>query len=104
MYTKEQKRQIKADIKAMVSEQKENKRNRKTVYFVGDRTMDASTASIKHSSLRYSLHLYYIGYAIMKGKSSEWITQHIDKDFSGTNRHIDTIIKKYGEVVCVGAE
>lgn len=104
MYTKEQKNQIKVAIKAMVAEQKVNKRNRKTVYFVGDRIMNASTASSKHSSLRYSLHLYYVAYAIIKGKSSEWITQHIDRNYSGTNRSIDTIIKKYEEVICVGAE
>lgn len=101
MYTKEQYLDIKKTIKNMVIEQKENKRNRKTVYIQGERTTDAGTATWKHSSLRFSLHKYYIAYAIVRGKSTEWIVQHVDKNYTTENEIFQTIIKKHEKVICV---
>lgn len=104
MYTKEQYLNFKKIIKGMVAEQKENRRNRKSINLVGDRTIHAGTAQMRHISLRYSLHHYYIAYAVIKGKSVEWINQHVDKSFTPENKIVQAIIAKHGEAICVGAE
>src|SRR3954464_4012311 len=105
MYTKQQKSDIKNAIKTMVIEQKENRRTRKTVHLIGERTISAGIAAGKHSSLRYSLHQNYIAYAIMRGKSTEWIIQHIDKAYNEEKQSalLKHIIQKYGETVCIGS-
>lgn len=105
MYTKEQRKQLKNDIKTLVVEQKENRRNRKTVHLIGERTIDANSASGRHGSLRFSLHYHYIAYAIVCGKTPEWIVQHVDKNYPDINTtYLNKLLKKYEEVVCVGAE
>jgi hypothetical protein len=103
MYTKGQKLAIKQDIKKMVIAQKENKRNRKTDHLQGERTIKADQAMSRHAVLRKALHHHYIAYAIMRGKSPEWITEHVDRDYSNSNtNYINSILEKYGKVICFG--
>lgn len=101
MYTKEQKAMIKSDIKSKVELQKEYKRNRKTVKIVGDRTYEPWRAIFLHSINRSELHDLYVMYAIMRGKSEEWIKQHVDKSYQSADKYLKQILKKYGEAICV---
>lgn len=108
MYTKEQKLKFKEYIKTLVTEQKENRRNRKTVHIVGERTMPADEATWKHSSLRFKLNNNYIAYAFMRGKSSEWIVQHVErayiKDQELYSKIIQKILDPYEQTVCVDSQ
>ena len=109
MYTKEQRAEIKANIKLLVAEQKECRRNRKTVHIVGERTMDAGRAWSDHYYNRRQLHYHYIAYAIMRDKTPEWIAAHVDKQYLDKKdsfqmkNAINEILKTYEEAIRIGA-
>jgi len=64
-------KQMKADIKKMVEEQRFYTDQRKTVNRKGEYKMDPSEAQWKHRSNRQKLRLMYAAYGIARGKSFE---------------------------------
>lgn len=89
---------LKEVIKAMASEQKEVKENRKTVNFKGERKMNPSIATYDAQvNSRYLRH-YYLAYASLRGVQDLSIVDQNYKDCSVDM--INEIVSKYEEAVC----
>lgn len=65
---KQAKENFKKKIKEAELAQRTYKDNRKTVRFVGVRTMPANEASARHAHNRFSLKHMYLAYAIMRAQ------------------------------------
>lgn len=93
---------LKNEIKDLVEVQKELKNQRKTDRLVGERTMPAWEASLKHLVNRHTLRLMYAAYGKMRGKSYSQTENHHDEEthpLKQYERQIDAIIEKYGKEV-----
>lgn len=101
-YSKQSILNLKGLIKTLVAQQKSLKPQRKTVHFTGTRTSPAWEAVQKHLINRYDLRHLYIAYGIMRGKSIDTIEPKRKAPFSQSK--VDSIIEKYGEVICDNAQ
>lgn len=59
---------LKNEIKRLAAEQPQLKNQRKSVYFVGERTMSVNEARWKHVQNRHNLRHLLLAYATLRGK------------------------------------
>lgn len=89
---------MKADIKAKSEKQIMLKNQRKTVYIVGDRIIDAITANYTHYNNREDLRILYAAYGLARGKSFSQIENHypeLDHPLKTYQKSIDRVSEKY---------
>jgi hypothetical protein len=85
---------LKNQIKALVEEQKVLKNQRKTVYLVGERTMEPSKAANEHIRNREKLSGMYVAYGVLRGKDlEEQVKAHVSKK----NPYVEAYIRKNAE-------
>lgn len=91
-------------IEALVEIQKNQKEQRKTVRFVGERTIDSDEAQIRVPETRHRLRLMYAAYGLLRGKSYSQIESHYDESNHPLKEFDNAILKimeEYNEeVVC----
>jgi hypothetical protein len=93
---------MKADIKVIAEEQKFLKNQMKTVHIVGERKMDAGSASYKHLCNRQDLRILYAAYGVARGHSFSQTENHFPQEGHPLHERqgsIDRILKKYEKLV-----
>jgi hypothetical protein len=91
-------KQMKADIKKMVEEQRFYKLQRKTNIPNSDRNIPAREAQWKHTANRQKLRLMYAAYGIARGKSLQQIENNHKEEVHPLEQYMDIIndrIDKY---------
>ncbi len=91
-------KKMKAHIKDLAEIQKFYKNQRKTTNLVGERIMDASTASIKFIVNRLYLRLLYGAYGLVRGKRFSQTENHYPEENHPLHEfdfEIDKIIEKF---------
>lgn len=83
--------EIRNTIKTLSNEQRELKKQRKTVNFKGERTVEPYTAVIRHDRNRYELRHLQMAYRILKGKN----VIYPKKTTLYSQSKIDKMVEKY---------
>jgi len=84
---------LKEDIKELAENQPSLKRQRKTVHFEGERTMEPWEARYKHMSNRVTLRHMYIAYGMLKGKKFKEIESSAKTPFD--EEYVSKLCDKY---------
>lgn len=99
---KEEIKQLRQEIAALETEQKNMKAQRKTVNLKVERTVNPYDAADKVRSNRPKLRVMYAAYGVLKGKTFEQIENNYDRENNdihplyGYGREINEILNKYG--------
>jgi hypothetical protein len=89
---------LKSDIKVLVEKQKIYRNQRKTVYIVGDRTINPSEATELHRSNGEKLRIMYAVYGLLRGKSYSQVENNHPEEGHPLNKYqydIDKLMKVY---------
>lgn len=96
------KKELKAEIKTLVSKQKLTKLQRKTVNLVGERIISEYTAQIDVCINKRLLSAMYVAYGVLRGKNLEdeiknHVSQKCENEYfiSGIINKANTLIEKY---------
>jgi len=73
--------ELKNAINEIATTQKVLKQNRKTVNFIGERSIPAYEAAYKVQSNKYELRHMYLAYGILRGKDLKTIDSGVGKPF-----------------------
>lgn len=85
---------IREEIKRLADEQLVLKPQRKTVHFVGTRTVDAYKATVQAFENKERLRHLYVAYAILKGKEPQEFTK---REFQQSL--VDKYVDMYKEII-----
>ena len=87
---------LKSAIAVLAAKQRATKEQRKTVRFIGTRTMKPNDAAAYARDNKVELMHMYLAYGILRGRE---ITQIISKDTEYSERKLNELIAKYGEAL-----
>lgn len=94
---------LKLKIKELSETQKELRNQRKTVYIVGDRTIEPKQAAYSHSYYGEELRIMYAAYGLLRGKPFSVTESHYpekDHPLNVFKKRIDSIVSN-AEVIRV---
>ncbi len=89
---------MKEDIKALATEQKFLRNQRKSEHIVGERKMPASEAETRYRYNTRELRIMYAAYGLLRGKSFSYTENHYQEENHPLNNYkyeIDKLLNKY---------
>lgn len=92
---------LKQDIKRISSQQHNLKAQRKTVHFIGERTVEPWKAISVHSNNRHQLRLLHATQQLLKGKTLKEIEPHNRESttpLSDYKKSLDLLVEKYEKI------
>ena len=89
---------LKSAIAVLAAKQRATKEQRKTVRFIGTRTMSPNDAAAQARDNKVELKHMYLAYGVLRGRE---INQIVSEKTEYSERKLNELLTKYGEALCV---